>query len=423
MEFIFFLFYCVIAHYRSMCYYFIKRISKYKLISERAKQLNIVYEKMRIGIDKAVLGAKYAANKLSGGKIAKSMFTAAVNVENINTRVRIISEDEDSVTIAKTDSNGKIVNDGFKILSTTDLHFGDDPALRNKCVDMLYKQIRDSKADFVVLTGDIILGKYQHIDAIQFAQFMEKIGVYWCFTFGNHEAREEKGRFKELLMKCKTTFPHCLARQGKKELFGLCNYCVNILKSENEILKTLFMFDSGRNILPEYRAEHGVPEDLKGYDFLKNNQMNWYKNKIKSLSEKYGEVKSFMYMHIPLPEYENVITQNEKEEWVFTGKCEVLYGNAFESVGCSSFNSGMFDLIKKLGSTQAVFSGHDHVNDFCALHEGVYLVYNQCGGYETYTMEEIAHLPEKAWQQGSTITCIESDGKFTISQRLNSMYL
>ena len=105
---------------------------------------------------------------------------------------------------------------------------------------------------------------------------METIGVYWAFTFGNHEAREEKGRFKELIMKCQTAFPHCLARQGREDLFGLCNYCVNILKGEDELLKTLFMFDSGRDILDEYRAEQNVPPEIGCYDYLKKSQMNCY---------------------------------------------------------------------------------------------------------------------------------------------------
>ncbi len=385
--------------------------------------MNIIYEKLRIGIDKAVLGLGRTAYKASHGAIGKSMFTASLDIKKVGTDVKIICEDEDSVTIAKTDSNGRIVDKGFRILSTSDLHFGDDPVLRDKCMGMLMRQIADTKPDLVVLTGDIILGKYQHIDAIQFAQFMEKIGVYWAFVFGNHEAREEKGRFKELLMKCKTTFPHCLARQGKKELFGLCNYCINILKSENEILKTLFMFDSGRDIIDEYRAEHGCPAEYINYDFLKNNQMNWYESKVKSLESKYGEVKSFMYMHIPLKEYENAITQDENGDFVFTDKCEILYGSTYESVGCSMHNSGMFGRIKKLGSTQAVFSGHDHVNDFCAIYDGVYLVYNQPGGYETYTMEEKKGWPEEKWPQGVTITDISSNGEFDISQRFNRMYL
>lgn len=385
--------------------------------------MNIIYEKLKIGLDKALLGAGRAVYKTTKGALAKSMFTMSVDIKNIGTDVKIISENEDSVTIAKTDSKGRIVDKGFRILSTTDLHFGDDPKLRDKCMQMLMNHIKTTTPDLVILTGDIILGKYQHIDAIQFAQFMEKIGVYWAFVFGNHEAREEKGRFKELLMKCQTTFPHCLTRQGKKELFGLCNYCINIMKSENEILKTLFMFDSGRDIIDEYREEHGCPAEYGSYDFLKNNQMNWYKNKINELSRRYGDVKSFMYMHIPINEYENAITQDENGDFVFTDKCKILYGSAYESVGCSKHNSGMFGLIKKLGSTQAVFSGHDHVNDFCAIYDGVYLVYNQPGGYETYTMEEKKGWEEKKWPQGVTITDIRSDGSFEISRRFNSLYL
>lgn len=385
--------------------------------------MNIIYEKLRIGIDKALLSAGRGIYSLSGGKLAKIMFTASLDIPNVGTDVKIISEDEDSVTIAKFDSNGKILDKGFRILSTTDLHFGDDPALRDKCMGMLMRHIADTKPDLVVLTGDIILGKYQHFDAIQFAQFMEKIGVYWAFTFGNHEAREEKGRFKELLMKCQTTFPHCLARQGKKELFGLCNYCVNILKSENEILKTLFMLDSGRDIIDEYRDEHGCPWEYGSYDFIKNNQMNWYENKLKSLRKKYGEVKSFMYMHIPVKEYDLAVTQDENGKFMFTDTCEILYGGVYESVGSSHFNSGLFALIKKLGSTQALFSGHDHVNDFCALYDGVYLVYSQCGGYETYTLEEKTGWGEDKWIQGVTITDIAPDGTFKISPRYNRDYL
>lgn len=385
--------------------------------------MNIIYEKLRIGIDEALLDVKGAAYKLSGGKLGKSMFTESLAVKKVGTDVRIIREDEDSVTIAKFDENGRIVNKGFRIVSTSDLHFGDDPVLRDKCMGMLMRHIEDTKPDLVVLTGDIILGKYQHLDAVQFARFMEKIGVYWAFVFGNHEAREEKGRFKELLMKCQTNFPHCLARQGKKELFGLCNYCINILGSENKILKTLFMFDSGRDILDEYREEHGCPKEYDSYDFIKYNQMNWYENKLKILEKQYGEVKSFMYMHIPIKEYEIAVTQDENGDFIFTDKCEILYGNVFESVGSSKLNTGLFALIKKLGSTQAMFCGHDHVNDFCALYDGVYLVYNQPGGYETYTMEEKKNWPEEKWPQGVTVTDIAPDGEIKISQRFNSVYL
>ncbi len=385
--------------------------------------MNKVYETFRICTDKALLGASRAMYDISGGVLGKSRFSKTVDVKKVGTDVKIIAEDAESVTIAKTDSKGNIVDKGFRILSTTDLHLGDDPALRKKCIGMLMNHIRATVPDLVVLTGDIILGKYQHLDAIEFAQFMEEVGVYWCFVFGNHEAREEKGPFKELLMKCQTSFPHCLARQGREDLFGFCNYYINILKGENELLKTLFMFDSGRDILDEYRAEQNVPPHIGCYDYLKKSQMKWYEDSVHNLEKAYGDVKSFMYMHIPLKEYEEVVIQDEDGEFHFSGKCPVLYGRVYESVGCSAVNSGMFSLIKKLGSTQAVFSGHDHVNDFCAIYDGVYLVYNQSGGYETYTMYNKKAWDEKDWMQGVTITDIYSDGTFEISPRFSSMYL
>ena len=385
--------------------------------------MNIIYEKFRINLNKAIIGAGNVVYDITGGKLAKSNFIRTAGTTKVGTDVKIICEDEESVTIAKTDKDGKIVDKGFRILSTTDFHLGDDPELRKKTIGMLMNHIRATTPDLVILTGDIILGKYQHRDAVEFAEFMEEVGVYWAFVFGNHEAREEKGRFKELIMKCQTAFPHCLARQGREDLFGYCNYCINILKGENDLLKTLFMFDSGRDILDEYRAEQNVPPEIGCYDYLKKSQMNWYESKVNELKEQYGDVKSFMYMHIPLKEYENAVCQDENGKFCFTDKCEILYGGVYESVGSSAINSGMFALIKKLGSTEAVFSGHDHVNDFCAIYDGIYLVYNQCGGYETYTLEEKTGWGEKDWIQGVTITDINSDGIFDISPRYNRMYL
>ena len=77
------------------------------------------------------------------------------------------------------------------------------------------------------------------------------------------------------------------------------------------------MLDSGRDIIDEYRDEHGCPWEYGSYDFIKNNQMNWYENKLKTLGTKYGEVKSFTYMHIPIPEYEYAVMQDENNKFCF----------------------------------------------------------------------------------------------------------
>lgn len=379
----------------------------------------------RINLDRFLLGIGRVLYKLTLHHFPRKMFSCTTEKVKLKTDVRIISEDEDGVTIAKTYSDGSIADAPFTVLSTTDLHLGDDPALRKKSFQMLKNHIVKTHPDLIVFTGDIILSKFQHIDCLEFAQMMEEIGIYWAICFGNHEAREEKGFFKYLLMKIASSFPHCLARFGDENLHGYGNYYINILNGENSLLQTLFFFDSGRDITDETRKKYNLPDDMNGYDFLKKEQLEKYSSVLASNREKYGGAPSMMYMHIPIKEYEKVITggRDENKQFIFSDECEVKYGKAFETIGSSPYNSGMFDLILKEGSTHAIFSGHDHVNDFCALYKGVFLVYNQCCGYETYKLDEINGAPESEWPLGVTVTEIGRDGKIRISSRLNSFFL
>ena len=341
----------------------------------------------------------------------------------MDSKVERIMEDESAVWIAKFDDDGQISEDDFVILAMTDLHFEDDPELRDKTIDMMVRNISDVNPDLVVFTGDIILSNHQQIDGVRFAKLFEDMGVYWTFVFGNHEARAEKEYHKYFLMKNMSQYEHCLAKFGPSELFGYGNHIINIMNRDGSIKQSLFMFDSGRNISDKYRFENGLDSDLRGYDYLKNNQKNWYRNHIEEQRRVYGDFKSLMFMHIPLCEYENVNRLDKFGEYVPTGKAKILYGSQYESIGCSPVNSGMFSLIKELGSTQAVFAGHDHVNDFCAEYDGVKLVYVQTGGYETYTMGDLRKWDESKWMQGATVITVKNDGSIELKQRFNRDYL
>ena len=123
-----------------------------------------------------------------------------------------------------------------------------------------------------------------------------------------------------------------------------------------------------------------------------------------------------------VPEYANAF-EGEEGNFKPTGKCEILYGEQYESVGCSKFNSGMFDAILEKGSTKAVFSGHDHINDWCAIYKGVYLTYNLPQDYNLYHLGNKYNKPEEEWIHGVTVTTLHKDGSFTIEPRYNRIYL
>ncbi len=383
------------------------------------KVLQTVIRENRI---RAIVAAEKAIGSNPDKKQPKKLIGKG-KIPVIDSRVQRIAEDESAVWIAKFDDDGQISDDDFVILAMTDLHFEDDTGLRDKTVNMMVRNIADVKPDLVVFTGDIILSNHQQIDAVRFAKLFEDMGVYWTFVFGNHEARSEKEYHKYLLMKNMSQYEHCLAKFGPSDLFGYGNHIINIMNRSGTVKQSLFLFDSGRNISDKYRFENGLDSDLRGYDYIKNNQKNWYKKHIEEQERIYGDFKSLVFMHIPLCEYENVNKLSKFGEYIPTGRAKIIYGSQYESIGCSPVNSGLFSLIKELGSTQAVFAGHDHVNDFCAEYDGIKLVYVQPGGYETYTMGDLKKWDESRWMQGATVITIKNDGSIDLKQRFNRDYL
>lgn len=374
---------------------------------------------------KLLIALEKPVYEITKGKLAQNRFLSSLDIPYVGSKVRIIKENETSTFIAKYNDDGTIDNSDFKLLATTDMHTDEDYSLNDKTLQLFINQIRDEKPDLVILTGDCIQSKYQQIEAIQFAEMMERLGVYWVYVFGNHEARDEKEFHKYLLMKSLSDAPHCLSKFGDPNLFGYGNFIVNIMNSEAELKQSLVFMDSGRDIIEKYMERDGVPAEFKnGYDYIKPDQIKWYTEEMTALRKEYGKSPNLLYMHIPIKEYEEVFALNDEGNYVPTGKAEILYGRMFESIGCSPFNSGLFEAMKK-NEAQGIFCGHDHVNDWAAKYEGIWLVYNQMGSYNAYSLKNYngISLPEAEWQQGVTITTIHRDTSIDLKQSFNSRYL
>lgn len=365
--------------------------------------------------------------KISKGRHARNLFLSSLDIPFVGTTVKIAKQTDTSTFIAKYKPDGSYDESDFKILTFTDLHLDEDYDINNKTLQMMINNIADVKPDLVIFTGDCILSKYQQIDAIQFGQLMEKLGVYWAYVFGNHEARAEKEYFKYLIFKSLTDFPHCLSKFGEPSLFGYGNYTINILNSDSKLRQSLVLFDSGRSMTHEHMSHDCVPSHIKdGYDYIKPSQIQWYKDEITALKKEYGDVTSMIYLHIPIPEYAEIFNAECEPdgEYLPTGKGDLLYGVQYESVGCSPYNSGLFDAMLEMGG-QAIFTGHDHVNDWAARYKGVLLVYSQGGGYNCYGMGNYhgIHWQEKDWLQGATLTTLKKDGSVTLEQKKNGRFI
>ena len=373
----------------------------------------------------AALAVSRLIHKVTRGRRPKFLFSENAGAAYVGSSVKIVAEDETSVTVARYLPDGSIDPGEFKILTATDLHLdtkspitrgGSAADRNNKSMRMLVTQIKRLRPDLVIFTGDVNQSDFQQIDAVQLSLLMEKLGVYWAYAFGNHETREEKGYYKYLMYKGFQYGPHCLCRFGDPALFGYGNFAIHIKNSETTLRKSLYLFDSGRDIQPERCADYGLPANQEGYDFLKREQIAWYLREVQKTKALYGDTKTIAYMHIPVPEYAAVFNGDNEHGFTPSGKAEILYGGQYETVGCSPYNSGFFNAAAGEGSLQAIFSGHDHVNDFCALYRGVYLVYTQCGGYNTYSMEDKQGWPESDCHYGVTLTTLLPNGALRMEQ-------
>lgn len=148
------------------------------------------------------------------------------------------------------------------------------------------------------------------------------------------------------------SLPYSLSEAGPTSpdgSMGVGNYYVEVqAHSSKHSALTLYFLDTHSRSLDEKKH--------KGYDWLKQNQIQWFKKAAQGLKEphsKYTHIHLDMaFIHIPLPEYG--IVENER------------LGQWKEGITAPKFNSMFKDALVEEG-IKVVSCGHDHANDYCAM--------------------------------------------------------
>ena len=328
----------------------------------------------------------------------------------------------------EVDSHGNyyFTTDGdFKILHLTDIHLvgsvfmqGNDRRVLNAVASM----VSEEKPDLVVVTGDIsfsvpylgsLNNKYAHS---YFIRLMEKLGVYYTVTFGNHDSEKYNLHSREKVAEFYSSedLEYCLFSSGPDDVFGECNHVINVKNSEGIVTRSLVMIDTN-----SYTEDDVLGLGWK-YDNIKEDQILWYESVIELYTSENAAllgganatVESLMFMHIPLIEVRDAYGEYA-EEGADTENVRFLGGNAGEgdpTVFCSEVPEEMFETILALGSTKALFYGHDHLNNFVLEYKGITLSYGYSMDYSAYF-----GIAGKGYQRGCAVIDCSSDGGFTIT--------
>ncbi|KAI9093963.1 hypothetical protein K1719_026961 [Acacia pycnantha] len=285
-------------------------------------------------------------------------------------------------------TNGK-----YKILQVADMHFANGKSTH--CLDVLRSQyascsdlnttafirrmILAEKPDLIVFTGDNIFGKdcddpAKSMDAA-FAPAVES-NIPWVAVLGNHD--QEGSLSRERVMKHIVGLKNTLSKLNPPDVnfidgFGSYNLEVHGVENAelgNKSVLNLYLLDSG---------DYSTVPFISGYGWIKPSQQLWYQRTSEKLQRAYKDgpvpqktaAPGIAYFHIPLPEYARFHPSD-------------ITGVKQESIGSASVNSGFFTTLVETGDVKAVFTGHDHVNDFCGKLQGIRLCYGGGFGYHAY---------------------------------------
>ena len=305
----------------------------------------------------------------------------------------------------------------FKILQLTDIHLGGSAISYDKDIKALkavYKLIDYTKPDLVVVTGDLTfpVGLFSFsfnntAPVAQFASFMRNTGVPWAFTYGNHDtesyAATSKQDLNELYKSLSwKTSKNLLYPYKQPKVWGRNNQLIEIRNKDGSLNQALFLIDSN--------AYTG--EGLNKYDYIHDDQVNWYKNEVLRLNkEEDKNISSFVFFHIPLQEYKTAYelyeSKSDKVKYFFGSNDEKM----INKICASDYPSSMFDVAKELGSTKGFFCGHDHYNNMSLEYKGIRLTYGMSIDY--LVMPGIARDTK---QRGATLITSYKDSSFDIKQ-------
>ncbi len=318
-------------------------------------------------------------------------------------------DNESGVYTVRAESNE------LKILQFTDIHLGGGITTIDtdrKAIDACYTLIKETQPDLIIVTGDIVypipaqaFNKNSLKPFYQFCSFMNNVGTPWAMVYGNHDTEVVTGydsrSFESLCRDFKENDTSPMLYADKQPgIYGRYNQYLRIENQDGSINRLIFLVDSNDYIK--------ATDMVKEYDSVHQDQIDWYAETIDDVSRQENHtVKSFVFMHIPFQEFA------EAEKALEAGSPEAvhLFGENNEDVNCPDYNSGFFDAILSKKSTEAVFVGHDHVNNMGVKYKGVDLVYSKSIDYLAYP-----RIAQMTRQRGATLITVMQDGRYTIRQ-------
>lgn len=236
----------------------------------------------------------------------------------------------------------------FRLLQFTDIHFfqGKEPYRAReeaKTCDLMRAIVDHSHPDLVLITGDMWHNNPggRGYEFLQFSvRQMELLGVPWAFCWGNHDNLDDRAAAHQLLEQAKYSLYRGMTADG--------SYIIEIIDSKSVPVWQIICINSGD-------------------DGLAATQWRW----LESLPSPNQAPPRWAAFHVPVRQFEDIWSD---------GAASGIKGEK----NCYDDEAGESLAVLKRAGIRACLCGHDHINDYSGVHDGIDLIYGRATGYSGY---------------------------------------
>lgn len=334
-------------------------------------------------------------------KTFKRVLAVLMAVAMLFTMTCTVLAEEDYTTYStqrlRFNDNGK-----FRILQIADTQ--DDMFAAPGMLEMIKTALEKYEPDLVVFTGDNTSTVKTEIDAKYALESILSIvndaKIPFTLTFGNHDAEHVS---KEYHMSCWRSYEYCMAYDADPDIYGMGTHNLTIQSSKSsDVAYNIWVFDSN------------MYDPVDGYDYIHEDQLDWYVNTSNALKAANGgePVPSIAFQHIIPYEIKDYVIETETADPngftttdSETGETHhyaldpeyAVEGSILNESPCPSrVHGNQMTVLQQQGDVNAVFVGHDHVNDYivnskftAADGDSIDLVCTPGASFQSYGSEEV----------------------------------
>ena len=287
----------------------------------------------------------------------------------------------------------------FHILQVSDPQ--DLPHTRKAMLRMLDRAYDRLQPDLVLFTGDNTLGNHLHdVGYIRVHKTgdpdatlhkmrralshildpVEKRRIPFAMIFGNHDDMNDVPKSAQFALY--RAYDHCLPMNETDAGVDCDTYSIPICSAGGKIQWNLYLLDSAWN------------DETGQHCRMKEETVRWYAQTSERLRAENGgrAVPSLLFLHVPLPQTKGLYRVCAKDhpgavcdggEWVCLDETKAQ-GVLDESISACEDPYGLFGQMLLQGDVRAVISGHDHVNCFDGVTDGMRFIQSGAASFRCY---------------------------------------